>query len=718
MLDEFRPKWIEQKARPPVFSKDQNLVEEHVFDALRARGVEKLYLHQAEAIKTIKKGKDIVLMAPTAAGKTECYMLPVVEAALQGKCSLLLFPTKALSRDQWDRIREFAMLGVRSEVYDGDTPAHKRSKIRADMPHVIITNVDMLHYMLTNNRIWRTFFKRLKYVVIDEIHAYSGTLGSHVSNLMWRLQRLTEKEDDGAEVQFIVSSATIGNPREFAQKICNREFELIEGNSAPRAKIMHAVITQDDQSVVTSSIKIAKEMGRKTIIFANSHNMAERLSMIGDKLECDVQVYRSGLPPDERRKLEFDFKSGRVKMLAATSALELGMDVGDADLAILAGFPGTVTRLRQRIGRVGRKGQQAYAIFVAKSSPLDQYYANNPDIYLEGKAESCYAKFDNDYVRYLHLLSASKDKPLLKKEVGRDDLQILSKLEKEELVRTLGDSYTTTKEGTIKCRQISMRNAGQRIKILHAKSGKLLGERDISMAISELYPGAIYLLSGKRYTSLGLDLDEGVAKIIELKDDGQYYTQALKTKNAEILDTLESRKWGIVELSRGPVHISDEVYGYVIKDTFTGATVNKKMIEESLVHEYDTHALWADWDPWADGRPEFADGLHALEHVSISMMPAITGADPAEIGGISYPDGRVFYYEGVEGGTGLSEIIMPRYGEIIQMSENRLRSCKCETGCPSCVFSPQCGNNNYHLNKSSALDLVRKGMDSASIRVK
>lgn len=714
MLEEYDVRWVEQKSTPPKFSRLPECVLPQVMDSLNNRGIKRLYTHQAEAIGLIESGKDIVLMAPTAAGKTECYMIPVVQAALRGKCSLLLFPTKALSRDQWSRIREFAMLGVRSEVYDGDTPAHKRSKIRTDMPHVIITNVDMLHYMLTNNRLWRDFFKKLRYVVIDEVHAYSGTLGSHVSNLMWRLRRVCEDN----HIQYIVSSATIGNPREFASKICDREFELVEGKGAPRAKIKHGIVSIGDQSIVSTSIKIAQEMGKKSIVFANSHNMAERLAMVADKLDFDVQVYRSGLGPEKRRDIEAGFRFGRFQTLAATSALELGMDVGDADLAIMAGFPGTVTRLRQRVGRVGRKGQQAYAIFVARGSPLDQYYANNPKIYLEGAAESCFAKFDNAYVRYLHLLSAAKDMPLKTDEVGRDDLQILTRLEDDGLLRRFNDLYSTTKEGTIKARKISLRNAGQRIKIVHAETGKVVGDRDISMAISELYKGAIYLLSGKRYTSLGLDLDQGLAKIVELEDDGQYYTQALKNKNAEILGTENRSSWGMIELQSGPVHITDEVYGYVLKDSFSGATVNRKMLDESLMHEYDTHAFWADWDPWAEQKAEFADGLHALEHVSISMMPAISGADPAEIGGISYPDGRIFYYEGVEGGTGLSEAIMPRYSEIVEMSRDRLQRCRCESGCPSCIFSPQCGNNNYHLNKNEALKLSTCALEAAGIKIK
>ncbi|MFH1306976.1 MAG: DEAD/DEAH box helicase [Candidatus Micrarchaeota archaeon] len=677
MLENFSPKWFVEEPVPAKYD-EKVRVDDEVWNVLQGRKIKKLYSHQAEAINAVRKGKNIVLMAPTASGKTECYMIPVVEAALRGKCSLLLFPTKALSRDQWARIREFNMLGVRSAVYDGDTPPSQRVKIRKDMPHVIISNVDMLHFMLAHNKLWGEFFSKLKYVVVDEIHAYSGTLGSHVANLMWRMKRIANND-----FQFIASSATIGNALEFASKICGKkDFVLIEGQGAPRGRIKHAIVNETGESVVTSSLKVAKEIGKKSIIFGNSHNMVERLGMVGKKSGMKIEVYRSGLPPDERRKLEAGFHSGRMKTMAATSALELGMDIGDADAAILAGFPGTVTRFKQRVGRVGRKGQQAYAIYVARGGPLDQYYATNPKIYLQGKSESCYAKGDNEFIRKLHLLSAAKDRAIVEEELGEGDLKICMKLREEGLVRNLGETIIPTREGAIVVRKLSMRNAGKRIRIVHSGSGKFLGEREISTAIGELYPGAIYLIGGRRYVSLGINLDEGVAKVKEAEDDGNYFTQALREKNAEILEIEEKKRWGMVELGRGKVHISNEVYGYLLKDSFTGAVVSRSELKNPLLYEFDTNAFWADWDVWAEGKAEFGEGLHALEHVSIAMMPALTGADPSEIGGISHPSGRVFYYEGIEGGSGLSEIVMPRYGECIEMARRGWKSANAKKGAP------------------------------------
>ncbi|VVB57420.1 ATP-dependent DNA helicase Hel308 [uncultured archaeon] len=768
MSESFSPNWIIEPPHPAQYA-DEVPLAKPLREVLHERGIQKFYSHQAQAIQTIRDGKSIVLMAPTAAGKTECYMVPVVEAALQNRCSLLIFPTKALSRDQWNRIREFNLLGVRSAVYDGDVIESQRQKVRKDFPHVIITNFDMLHFMLLYPRIWAPFFARLQYVVIDEMHAYSGTVGSHVANVVWRLRRVLEKqrtaqkvkeefekeeaekerakkekEDGGPQlapgsqfdlfgspipedstpappkslppVQFICSSATVGNPLEFAAKLTGLPLDslrLIKGDGSPRGQIHHAVVSEGEESVVTQCLRIAKEMDKKTIIFGNSHNMVERLGMVGERMGLPLAVYRSGLPSDERRTLESAFHSSRIKMLAATSALELGMDVGNADVAILAGFPGTITRLRQRIGRVGRKGQDSYAILIARPNPLDQYYAANPKTYLNGLPESCHAKPDNPHIRKWHLLSAARDWPLEEDDLKEGDAPLVRELIEENFLRKFGDSIVPSAEGTKKARTLSLRSAGERIRLLDASTSRLLGEREYALAIGELYPGAIYLIGGRRYSSLGIDPDEGVARLELIRDADSIYTQALRTKRAQILDVEEEGSWGSIPLSRGKVHIVNEVHGYVRKDSYSGQTLSRKELDEPLVYEFDTHALWTDWSEFSSGSLSDAEGLHALEHVSIAMMPALTGADGSEIGGLSNPEGRIFYYEGSAGGSGVSEIVFSRYGECISMTEERLRTCGCKKGCPSCIFSPQCGNNNNYLDKEEALKFARRGLEAA-----
>jgi DEAD/DEAH box helicase domain-containing protein len=396
--------------------------------------------------------------------------------------------------------------------------------------------------------------------------------------------------------------------------------------------------------------------------------------------------------------------------MAATSALELGMDVGDADAAILAGFPGTITRFKQRVGRVGRKGQDAYAVFVAQSGPLDQYYAQNPKLYLEGMSEGCYANWQNEHVRSQHILAACRDRAVVEEELMDGDANICKKLIEGGMLRPFGDALIPTKEGQVRIREMSMRNAGRRVKIYDESGKRFLGERELSMAIGELYEGAIYLIGGKKYIGLGMDADAGMARLRRYDDEGGQYTQAIKEKNAQIIEVEEESWWNGIELKRGKVHISENVGAYMVKDAFSGEIISKRELDAPLNYEFDTSAFWADWEGYCDGTERFAEGLHALEHVSIAMMPAISGADGAEIGGISFPTGRIVYYEGVEGGSGLSEIVMPRYEECIQMSLSRLETCKCEKGCPSCILSAQCANSNYCLDKESALELCKKSI--------
>ncbi len=729
MFDDFCPKWIVEPAKNAVYAQDFQ-VQPQIMQILKSRGIDKFYLHQARAIKLVEQKKSIVLMAPTSAGKTECYMIPVVQTALRSKTALMIFPTKALSRDQFARIREFAILGVRSEVYDGDTPQSKRKKIRSDLPHVIITNVDMLHFMLSNSQLWSEFFSKLELVVIDEVHAYSGILGAHVANLMWRLKRICKnyKQQNNKlhaqkklfdlqdeiqiteQLQFILSSATVGNALDFSQNICNEKLELVIGDSAPRTKINHAIINLDEQSMITTCLKLAQEARMKTIIFANSHNVAERLALIGKKNLMDIEVYRSGIDTQQRRSIEAGFRSSRIKMLATTSALELGIDVGDAQLAIMAGFAGTITKMKQRTGRIGRKGQQAYSVLVARQTPLDQYYANNEHEYLYGQPEDCFANMYNENIRKMHLLSACKDKVLSQNEVLDKDIEILQQLCKQGFLREFAKNYMSTAQGTIAIRKMSLRNAGKRVRIFDEDRKKIIGERELSMAIAELYPGAIYLMGAKKYQCNNLDITRGQAVVSEINQDDTIFTQALREKNAEITKVIEESKWNNVELGWGDVHIVDEVYGYIVKDVFSGATISKTEIDEPIVHEYDTCGFWADWDVYADQSAQYASGLHAIEHVSIAMMPAISGADSTEIGGISYPDGRIIYYEGVEGGVGLSQILVKKYEKCINMAHERLKKCECENGCPKCVYSPQCSNNNFYIDKKKAIEIIEKAI--------
>jgi DEAD/DEAH box helicase domain-containing protein len=695
---------IHEKGSPASFGKVKVNVD--IMGVLERRGIARLYSHQTKAISAIRKGNNVVIVAPTASGKTEAYTIPVAEAALEGFNSLLIYPTKALSRDQLERIREFSILGLRADVYDGDTSDYNRKKIRDSLPHVLVTNMDMLHYILMNNRLFAKFLSRLKFVVVDEIHTYSGVLGAHASHIMGRLKRIATIL--GARPQFVACSATVGNAPEFCELLFNEKFQVIEADGAPKPSVRHTLINPNT-SYTTASLKIAEKAlakGSKLLIFGNSHSVVERIGLMAKGKNLPVRVYRGGLTHEHRKKLEREFKASRCGALATTSALELGMDIGSVDSVILAGFPGTITRMRQRIGRAGRRSGEAKAYFIPRDNPLDQYYFENTGEYLHGEPESCYVKPDNEQISAFHALAKMRDYPASEKEIGK---ALAKKLVSEELARAWAGRFIPTKQGLEQLRMTGIRGSADPIRIYDLEKKKFIGEREEHIAISELFPGALYLHGGERYESEGLDLKKKTAFVRKASFESDEYTVALKNKNAEIETTEDVKATLGLKLSYGRVHISEEVYGYVIRDYMRNTVAGRRMLDEPLNYEFDTYALWVDFpEDFVVSIHDFGDGLHAVEHITIAMMPALTGADPGELGGLSYPAGRMYIYEGVSGGAGLTKIGFEKIETIMKMAHSRLKKCRCKAGCPSCILDPQCGNNNRFLSKEAGLEIFGK----------
>ncbi len=711
---------LEEGERKPEFADFD--MDPAIQRILEIRGIQRLYKHQAEAVKLVQEGKNVVVTAPTASGKTEIFLIPLVEAAREGGRSLVIYPTKALARDQLDRFHEFSILGVRSEVYDGDTSQHLRERIRNDFPHILISNFDMLHFMLMNFRLFGGFFRSLRFVVIDEIHTNSGSMGSHVSNILRRLKRVLEKSGNKNGVRFICSSATIGNAKEFAESLCGEKFEVIEATSAPRAKVKHIIANpplfrNDKRASYTSlTVKMAKKLlaGKgNVLVFGNSHSVVERLGLMAKQAGIDgFKVYRSGLSHKMRKEIEKEFKGGKTRALATTSALELGMDIGSVDSVILAGYPGTISRVRQRIGRCGRKGQECTAVFIARDNPLDQFYVENPQLYLHGKPESCYANAENDFVLKWHLLAMMRDYPADEGEVAAfspSGPALFEELKAEELCKPYAGGWIPTKEGLKRLQALSIRGTGEVIRIFDVESKEFIGEREKPVALGELFPGAIYLHGGEKYSSKKLDLEGGIAFVEKIRHQMSEYTVATREKTAEVVKELSHRKCLGSGLQFGKVHIHEVITGYVQKSQFTDETVGRFTLDEPLEYDFDTLAIWVDFPGEIMATTaNFGEGLHAVEHCSISMLPALTGADANEVGGISYPSGRMYIYDGVPLGSGVTQIAFQRFEEMASMAEERLRKCKCGKGCPSCILDPQCGNNNRHLDKEAGKEILAK----------
>ena len=711
---------VEEEERKPVFADFE--MDPAVQRILEIRGIQRLYKHQADAIRLAKDGKNVVITAPTASGKTEIFLIPLVDAAREGKRSLVIYPTKALARDQLDRFREFSILGVRSEAYDGDTPQHAREKIRNDFPQILISNFDMLHFMLMNYRLFSGFFKTLKFVVIDEIHTNSGSMGAHVANILRRLRRVLEKAGAKSAPQFICSSATIGNSKEFAESLCGGKFSVVESTSSPRAKVKHILanppLKRSDKraSYTALSLKMAKRLlaGKgNLLLFGNSHSVVERMGIIAKQSGIPgFRVYRSGLSHKTRKEIEKDFKSGKLRALATTSALELGMDIGSVGSVILAGYPGTISRVRQRIGRCGRKGQECTAVFVARDNPLDQFYIENPGLYLNGKPESCYANPENEFILKWHLLAMMRDYPADEAEMSAfspSAPQLFAELKEEELCKEYAGGWIPTKEGLRKLQSLSIRGTGETIRIFDVERKEFIGEREKPIALGELFPGAIYLHGGERYESKKLDLEGGIAFVEKIRHQLNEYTVATRDKTAEVVKELSKRKCLGCDLFFGRVHIHESITGYLRKSQFTDETLSRHALDEPLEYEFDTLAIWIDFPSEITATTSnFGDGLHAVEHCAISMLPALTGADANEVGGISYPSGRMFIYDGVPLGSGVTQIAFQRFEEMASMAEERMRKCKCKKGCPSCILDPQCGNSNRHLDKSAGKEILGK----------
>jgi len=472
------------------------------------------------------------------------------------------------------------------------------------------------------------------------------------------------------------------------------------------------------ESYTALALKAARQLmgnGRKLLIFGNSHSVVERIGIIARETNLQgIKIYRAGLEKDERKKLEQEFRSGATDALVTTSALELGMDIGAVDSVILAGFPGTVTRVRQRIGRAGRRGKEANAVFIARDNPLDQYYFENPKEYLNGEPESCYINPENESILKPHLLSLMRDYPAGIEEILAFPMggQLFSQLKEEGLCKEFAGDWIPTRKALRQMRGMSIRSAGMSIRIYDSGKEKFIGEREEGMAYSELFPGAIYLHGGEKYVSEKLDVERRTAFVRRLGYETSEYTVALRNREAEVIELLGERESLGGQLSYGKVHISDEVYGYVLKDYLRDTISDRIPLREPLQYEFDTLAVWFDFpEEIAFSTDDFPSGLHAVEHVSIAMMPALTGADPAELGGVSYPAGRMYVYDSTPNGAGLSKIIFDKFERVERMALSRLRNCRCARGCPSCILDPQCGNNNRHLDKKAAIDILEKLKD-------
>ena len=711
---------------------------------LASSGMSALYSHQVEALNAIFAGKNIILSTPAASGKTLCYHLATLEAILEDKDShaIYIFPTKALAQDQLRSLKELACPELIPEravaIFDGDTPQAERPNIKRQA-RVILTNPDMLHFaILPNHQSWFRLLRKLKYVVIDEAHVYRGVFGSHMANVLRRLRRLCTLY--GSNPQFICCSATIANPKDHAQNLVSLPFEAIVGDGAPRGEKYFAFWNPpiiDDakggrRSPNSEAASLFSQLIQKNIrslVFVRTRRLTELIYLytqeqLPPSLRDKISPYRAGYLPEDRHQIEHQFLDGELLGLVATTALELGIDIGDLDSTVLTGYPGSIASAWQQAGRSGRSMGSSLSFLIAQDNPLDQYLMRNPDFFFGKNFDNALINPDNPYILKPHLLCAAWEKPLDEKgkEFFAANIDVaLSELEQEgKLKKHMGKWYPSPAI-TYPAQDVNIRAiSGQNYAIIDVSQGCLLETVEASFAFSQIHPGAIYLHQGESYLITELDLVKHTA--IARLTSVNYYTQAKEITDIRVVKMVKEKDCQGVKVYLGDVDVTTTVTGFKKKRQLTEEVVGEEPLDLPS-QSFFTRCLWFDLpqkaiDRIADAGLDFHGGLHACEHAAIGILPLFALCDRNDIGGVSTPfqpdtgKAQIFIYDAYPGGIGIAEKGFEIITELWQATLKLIRECPCQDGCPGCIQSPKCGNNNQPLDKEAAIILLEELVSS------
>jgi DEAD/DEAH box helicase domain-containing protein len=705
-------------------------VHSAVREALAREGITELYVHQAEAWEAARRGENLIVTTGTASGKTLAFNLPVLDSLAREpkNRALYLYPMKALAQDQARALGALAVPGVRAAIYDGDTPTERRSQIRK-WANLVLTNPDMLHIgVLPRHDLWADVLHNLRYVVVDEAHVYRGVFGSHVANVLRRLRRMARVY--GSEPQFLFASATIANPGELAHALLGVEATTIGDDAAPRAERTIALWNPElidaelgiRASALGDASRIMAELVQRdlrTICFAKSRKSAELIHrMTSDRVDPAtakrLAPYRAGYTPQQRRDIERRLVEGELLGVAATDALELGIDIGLLDCAISVGFPGTIASLRQQWGRAGRRGH-GLAVLVASEDALDQYFMREPEKLLERRVEAAILDHANPRVLDGHVAAAAFEGPV---DDADGDTLGPEALERAPHVPELQH----TKHGWVwagkdyPAARTPLRSASaDAFTVIDGASGSVLGIVERERAYSTVHEGAVYLHLGEQW--LVRELDLSARRAVVEPHRGDWYTQVKKDTSTDIEQPLRTERRCGLELTFGEVSVTERVVAYQrkgIRDQATIATVELDLPPTV----FETEAVW--YLPTArqlDGleqMPTLISTLHAAEHAMIALLPLWAMCDRWDIGGLStnihQDTGQptVFIYDGHPGGVGIAERGFEQFEGWVADTVRLLAGCVCERGCPSCVQSPKCGNLNEHLDKDGALTLLSR----------
>ena len=713
-------------------------------EAYRAKGIRELYSHQASTAELVRDGKNVVVVTPTASGKTLCYNLPVLNAVLESADTraLYLFPTKALAQDQLAELQDLAKrlddtFGV--FTYDGDTPSDARKAIR-ECGHIVLTNPDMLHTgILPHHTKWMRLFENLRYIVLDELHTYRGVFGSHLANVLRRLKRVARFY--GSDPQFICCSATIANPGELAAQLIEKEVEVVEENGAPAGEKLFVFYNPPmvnrnlgiRRSYINEATRVAKEiLARKlqTIVFANSRLHTEVLLTYLQQANLPkpgqpepIRGYRGGYLPGERREIERGLRDGRILGVVATNALELGIDVGSLDACAMAGYPGSIASTWQRVGRAGRRSGSSCAVFIASSAPLDQFIVQHPDYFFGSSPEHAHIQPDNLEILVNHLKCAAFELPISADErFGNVDLpELCEQLGEAGFLHQSGGNWHWIDEAypadTISLRSVTSDNFVI-IDTTGEEDGKpeVIGEVDFSSALTTVHPKAIYIHQGQQYHVESLDFDKRKAYVKPVNVD--YFTDAIRYTQVRVLEIAEEEAiTGPAARVHGDVLVRSQVVGFKKIKFFTNENVGSGKLElpENEMH---TTAFWITLGHSLLAELPFSlserqNGIFGLLYTLGSMATLLTMCDRRDLGTAvgerppsaatdirwedfatapsNAPDAKEFFepnlyiYDAYPGGIGFSEPLYRICSTLLNRARELISACSCENGCPSCV---------------------------------
>ncbi|MBE0415082.1 MAG: DEAD/DEAH box helicase [Dehalococcoidia bacterium] len=721
--------------REPSYGELEEPLHPALHSCLEASHLLPLYRHQAQAVNAARSGKNIFVVTPAASGKTLCYNVPVLDRALKEKGSraLYVFPTKALSQDQLRGLRELASpLGLECATFDGDTPPQERSEIKRSA-QMVLTNPDMLHLgILPNHQSWSRFLRRLNYVVVDEAHIYRGIFGSHVANVLRRLRRLCAIY--GANPQFVCCSATIANPKEHIERLVGLPFEVIDEDGSPYGGKDFVfwnppIIDQASssrRSANTEATFLFTELVSgdiRTITFARSRKLTELIYIYArDQLTKErsefaqrIRPYRAGYLPEERRQIERQLFEGELLGVVATTALELGVDIGNLDATVLTGYSGSIASTWQQAGRSGRRGERSLSFLIALDNPLDQYFMHYPEAFFGKSFEHILTNPQNPYILKHHLLCAAWEHPLDDEDegvFGESFKGARGELEEQGLLRDHSGRWYLSPRISYPADEVNIRSISrERYTVVDASQGyREMETVEAAVAFFQIHRGAIYLHQGEAHLISELDLSSRTAYAMPV--DADYYTQTKEITDLSVLQVNQRKEARGVSVYLGEVVVTTRVVGFRKKRQFTEEVIGDEPLDLPP-QTFHTVSFWFDIPEQAAPQLamkglDFAGGLHATEHAAIALLPLFALCDRNDIGGLSTPahadtgKAQIFIYDAYPGGIGIARKGFELVEELWQATLKAISECSCEEGCPSCIQSPKCGNNNEPLDKRAA----------------